>query len=144
MPESYHDGGDGLMFILGCAAAAIIAGAIGFALWWAGAAAETMDPARIRNLSQQTNQRYTALVQQVGDITDLQQQLEQFEVSYGADRGKWPQGKREEYDQVFTMLTNRRSAYRALCAEYQAIWADEWRGIPAPDDLPKECPLIFR
>lgn len=113
-----------------------------YLLLWADATVTVMSPENIKNLSQQANQRYSALSQQAGDIADLEARLASFETLYGADRSVWPHGKRAEYEQIFEQVANRRSAWRTSCAEYEALWADEWRDVPAPDDLPKTCPLL--
>jgi hypothetical protein len=60
----------------------------------------------------------------------------------GANAATWPQGKAEEYQQLQTQRRNREAQYDQLCATYEARWSDEWRGIPAPDDLPQRCPSL--
>lgn len=128
---------------------ALLAGALimflivlGFALEWFAAPFETMSPERVRILSQQANDEWGALEQTRTGIERLRGQEAEFITLYGTNTAVWPQGKAEEYQQVTAARRNREAQYDQLCATYEARWADEWRDLPAPDDLPRQCPAL--
>jgi hypothetical protein len=103
---------------------------------------EQQSERRERLYSQVITDRWTSLQQTLGDIADLQTQLDTFPMLYGENTAVWPQGKTTEYQQLQQQLTNRRSAYRQQCAAYEAMWLDDWRAEVAPDGVPKQCPAL--
>ena len=62
-------------------------------------------------------------------------------LAYGEDMTNWPQGKRDEYLQLQAQVTNLSTSYNAQCGQYNALWEDEWRSLPAPNDLPTHCEM---
>lgn len=118
----------------------LLAVAVGnWALRWQGAALDTIGPERMQQLSREANDRWQSLEAQRTSIATQQARLAEFETLYGTDRATWPQGKREEYQQLSAAIRNLETAYNSACGQYKAMWADEWRDIPAPDDLPRTC-----
>lgn len=119
-----------------------VGGIAAWALSWQSAALDTIGPVRMQQLSREANDRWQALQGQQATIGLGQQRLREFDALYGADRTKWPQGKREEYQQLSTQVNNLVTAYNLSCSQYNALWQDAWRDLPAPDDLPRSCPLL--
>lgn len=117
-----------------------LAGMFAFALRWQRAGLEIVSPDNIQMLSRQANDNYKALEAKRMNINNQQEKLDEFEMLYG--EGQWPQGKRQEYQQLSSILMNTKSAYNADCARYEAMWNDEWRSIVAPGDLPTTCEMI--
>jgi hypothetical protein len=113
-----------------------------FTVNWGAAALDQGSPARLRQLSREANDRYTALKSERATIETQRARLADFEQLYGKDPAAWPQGKREEYQQLTQAIRNMESAYNGHCGQYKSLWNDAWRDLPAPDDLPKTCDLI--
>ncbi len=120
----------------------IVIGGAAYVLRWQSAALDTVGPERIRALSREANDRHQALQAQLATIHTQQQRLAEFDALYGKDRAVWPQGKRDEYQQLSSATRNLVSAHNGACGQYAALWLDEWRDVPAPNDLPRACPLI--
>lgn len=120
----------------------LVGGIAAWVLSWQRAALDTIGPARMLQLSREANDRWQALQGQQATVALGQQSLAEFEALYGVDRTKWPQGKREEYQQLRTQVGNLITAYNLSCSQYNALWGDAWRDLPAPDDLPRSCPLM--
>lgn len=109
---------------------------------WFAAPLETFSANNVRNLSRQANERWQALEAQKSSISVQENRLGEFNILYGEDTAKWPLGKREEYQQLSASLRNLVTAYNASCGQYNALWNDEWRSLPAPKDLPTRCDLM--
>ena len=120
----------------------LVIGVVGYTLRWQSAALDTIGPERMRQFSRDANDRWQALQAQQATIALAQQNVGEFDALYGADRVKWPQGKRDEYQQLRTQTNNLITAYNLSCSQYNALWQDAWRDIPAPDDLPRSCALL--
>lgn len=95
----------------------------------------------IKNLSKQANQSWEALDAKRSTIRTQQSDLETYKELYGDDYATWPQGKRNEYQQLQKIVSSLITSYNVQCAEYNALWQDEWRNLPAPDDLPTYCEM---
>lgn len=128
-----------LMWIVGVI---IVVSVLVFGLQWLTAPLDTLSPARVQQLSRDANDRYQALAAQHATITTQQAQLREFVTLYGPNRAAWPQGKRDEYQQLAAATRNLVTAYNGACGQYQALWRDAWRDLPAPDDLPRTCAMI--
>lgn len=115
---------------------------LAFALDWFSAPFRVMSSQNVQALSRQANDSWSALDAQRASITTQRQRVNEFDTLYGADPAKWPQGKRTEYQQMTAALRNLINAYNHNCGQYNAMWLDEWRDIPAPDDLPKRCDML--
>jgi hypothetical protein len=112
---------------------------VGYAFRWIDAGLETVDPSNIRRLSAEANDRWNALETKRDSIINQEKGLADFYTLYGDDTSKWPQGKTEEYQQLVQALRNLKTSYNNDCGDYMAMWDDEWRDLPAPDDLPTTC-----
>lgn len=117
-------------------------GLMAYTLRWVFVPLDTVGPENMRHLSQQANNHYQSLESQRASIRTQQQRIVEFERLYGQDRTIWPQGKRQEYQQLADALRNLTTAYNLSCGQYKALWRDEWRDVPAPNDLPRTCDLI--
>lgn len=128
--------------ILGfCFLAAVLAfGAFG--LRWQGAALDQIGPERMQQLSREANDRWHGLDAKRSTIMVQQQALATYERDYGVDRSTWPQGKVGEYRQLDKVVTDLLTSYNHECGQYEAMWTDAWRDLPAPDNLPKKCPPL--
>lgn len=115
---------------------------IGWAFRWFETPFKVTDPDRVERLSRQANEMYSQLQAQKSTIQANRERLSNYPVLYGDDRANWPQGKRQEYEQLTNTVTTMVTGYNQLCGQYRAMWADEWRDIPAPDDLPKTCEYL--
>ena len=104
--------------------------------------AEQQSDRRERMFSQIITDRWSGINQTRGDIADLEAQVALYPQLYGENTAVWPQGKAQEYQQLQTQLLNRRSAYRNQCADYEAMWLDQWRREVAPDGVPMTCPVL--
>lgn len=142
--ERPHRGDVGNIMIWGIAITLILVVFIvlGFALDWFATPFRVMSPRNVQALSRQANDSWSALEAQRASITTQRQRVNEFDVLYGVDPGKWPQGKRTEYQQMTAALRNLVNAYNHSCGQYNAMWLDEWRDVPAPDDLPKHCEML--
>ena len=125
-----------LAFVIG-----IVIIVLAFALGWIATPLDTMSAENTRRLSRQANDAWQALEAQRENILSVETQASDMILTYGEDQSTWPQGKREEYQQLRTQRQNRIAAYNTSCGQYNAMWQDEWRAIPAPDDLPTACDL---
>ena len=115
------------------------------ALWavgWMATPFRITNPERVEMLSRQANDAWQALEAQEASIASQKKALDQYTDLYGDDMAKWPQGKRQEYQQGMVAYSNLVNAYNRSCSQYNAMWQDEWRSIPAPDDLPTRCELV--
>lgn len=115
---------------------------LSWTLGWIAVPLSMMSPDRIMTLSRQANEHYESLEVALRVIDQQEGRLSEYEKLYGDDYATWPQGKRDEYQQTQRQLQNLISAYNESCATYRALWNDEWRNIPAPDDLPKTCQMV--
>lgn len=119
-----------------------VIGIAAYVLRWQNAALNVAGPERIERLSREANNHWQSLQAQKATISNQQARLAEFEMLYGVDRAVWPQGKREEYQQLSAAIRNLETAYNLSCGQYNALWLDEWRAISAPGDLPTRCELI--
>lgn len=102
-------------------------------------ALETVSVGNIKDLSKKANESYQALKAK-RDAVQLQQDiLNEYTELYGTDFAAWPQGKRDEFQQQKRIVSQLITSYNADCAQYKALWQDEWRSVPAPNDLPTTC-----
>lgn len=108
---------------------------------WVNKPLEVLSPDNIQRLSQEANDKWQALLSQQATIDTISQRAKDMVVTYGEDRSVWPQGKSDEYLQLRQQVGNQITAFNLSCGQYNALWQDEWRSIPAPDDLPKKCEL---
>jgi hypothetical protein len=115
---------------------------LNFAGRWATAPTEVFSVDNVRDLSRQANQMRTQLDAQLANIRVIDDQMRSLEEQYGEDQSTWPQGKDEEYRQLRVQRDNRIASFNTACADYQALWADEWRSLPAPDDLDTYCEYV--
>ena len=115
---------------------------LAFALDWIAAPLENNSPGNVKSLSRQANNAWEALNSQRESISVLDSRAEDMVLAYGEDQSKWPQGKRDEYLQLRQQYHNAIIAYNSACGQYRAMWSDEWRSVPAPDDLPTTCEMI--
>ena len=99
-------------------------------------------PQRLESLSRQANDNWQALEAQRHSIEQVQRRANDIVLLYGEDQSTWPQGKDEEYLQLKQQASNLTIAYNNACGQYKAMWQDEWRSIPAPNDLPTTCDMI--
>lgn len=128
-----------LMFILFVLVVILLV--LSWTLGWIAAPLNMMSPDRIMTLSKQANEHYESLEAAQRVIESHRDRVDGYEELYGNDYSTWPQGKRDEYQQTQRQLQNLISAYNESCATYRALWQDQWRAIPAPDDLPKTCEM---
>lgn len=131
----------GFLVLLVFAGWALWASYLQFALGYATRPARLMDAQRVEAMSAKMNNAYQAL--QAGDleVEGLAYRLREMDTSYGPDRSVWPQGKRAERDQLQQQYLNAVTAYNRACASYMAVYADEYRNLPAPNDLPTQCTM---
>lgn len=115
---------------------------LGFALDWFAAPFTVMSSRSVQTLSRQANDTWQGLQAQKATISTQRGRLSEFRSLYGENAGAWPQGKRQEYEQLSAAARNLVAAYNQQCGQYNALWQDEWRDLPAPDDLPKHCELL--
>lgn len=115
---------------------------LAWGLGWFAAPFQTMSPQRVQQLSRQANDAWQGLEAQQATIAVQRERLSEFNSLYGDNTSEWPQGKREEYQQLSSALRNLVAAYNLQCGQYNALWQDEWRSLPAPDDLPTRCDLM--
>lgn len=105
-------------------------------------------PARLNNaqrqeaMSARMNGAWEGLQASQLNADRARTKVAEYEQLYGADASQWPQGKRAEYLQDKAHLDNAVAAYNRSCGEYNAVYADEFRAIAAPKDLPARCALI--
>lgn len=100
------------------------------------------DAIREERMSAKMNASYQGLQKSEQEVAGLNQRVAQFTESYGTDQKAWPQGKREEYQQLQQLRFNAVQAYNNACAGYNAVYKDEFQATAAPDDLPKSCPFM--
>ncbi len=93
-------------------------------------------------LATQANERYQGLESKLVTISSYQSDLNSYETLYGTDPSKWPQGKRESYQQLESAIRSLKASYNLDCSDYRALWSNEWKSIVAPKDLPTTCNLI--
>ena len=134
--------GTAVKWILFVAALALIVSVIGYFFGWFNTALKVTSPEKIQMLSREANNSWQALKAGQQTIANIESDVHDMSVLYGEDASKWPQGKHDEYLQLKTQLRNLKTAYNSSCGQYNAMWQDEWRSIPAPDDLPTHCELI--
>lgn len=115
---------------------------LNFGSRWVTAPTEMFSVDNVRELSRQANDMFQQLKADQVSIRSLENQITTFEDTYGEDTNKWPQGKLNEYQQLQRALYNKKASYNDDCGQYNALWKDEWRDLPAPDDLQKTCELI--
>ena len=111
---------------------------IGFGLNWFAKPMQMADPNNLAQLSKQANESWQALKAQQAMINGLDTKAKDYELTYGADRLKWPQGKSEEWMQIRAQVVNLKNAFNMDCAKYNALWQDEWRGGVGPHKPPTQ------
>lgn len=117
----------------------------GILLWgvnWVLTPLDVASPQNMQTLSRQANDRYQSLEAKLSSIQAQERKLNEFATLYGEDVTKWAQGKRQEYQQLSTIVTNLKTSYNGDCAQYMSMWQDEWRSLVAPRDLPTRCELL--
>lgn len=114
---------------------------LGFFGDWAKTPTEVFSPRNVQNLSRIANEEYQALLALEANIDSSEAAELDFLQAYGEDQAKWPLGKRDQYMQAQAHTRNAIAAYNIRCAKYNALWEDEWKNLPAPDDLPTRCTL---
>ena len=133
---------DLITFLLALFVILVIAVMLGWALDWISFPARVISPDRMVTLSRQANDHYQSLEASLGSIQVQRKTTEAYLELYGEDYSTWPQGKRDEYQQNQRQLQNLINAYNQSCAQYKALWLDEWRDVVAPNDLPTTCETI--
>lgn len=125
--------------------------AIGIALiffnfiWrWQEGALEVVSVDNIKMLSAQANEKHEGLLAKIVSIQNLEDELQPYTELYGEDATKWPQGKRQEYQQLEQAIRNLKTSYSQDCADYRAMWNNEWKDFAAPKDLPTYCETDFK
>lgn len=119
----------------------VVALVIAYALGWFAKPMEVMGPDNIQRMSRQANDAWQALEAKQASIDAIETKAGQMVLAYGEDMTVWPQGKRDEYLQLQAQATNLSTSYNSQCGQYNAMWADEWRSVPAPNDLPTHCEM---
>ncbi len=120
----------------------LVAVLISYALNWIQAPLDLTSPENIRQMSREANDAWQALEAKKSSISNLESQVNDMTLLYGEDMSKWPQGKDEEYLQLKRQIANLKTAYNSECGQYNAFWLDEWRALPAPDDIPTHCSFL--
>lgn len=121
---------------------AMVIGGLSWGMGWFNAPLSVTSAPNVQRLSREANDRYQALQAQQASIAMARQKEADFIALYGTDVTLYPQGKRDELAQIRTDLSNKITAYNQACGQYNSMWQDEWRDIPAPDDLPTRCEFI--
>lgn len=124
--------GIGILFIL-----------INFIWNWQSGALDVVSVDNIKMLSAQANEMYEGLEAKIVSIQNLEDELNSYTNLYGEDATKWPQGKRQEYQQLEQAIRNLKTSYSQDCASYKAMWNNEWKDFAAPKDLPTYCETDF-
>jgi len=127
--------------VVGTALVAVLLIAVYF-LGWFAKPLELSSPDNLQRLSREANNAWQALEAKRESINVLEQKAGLMVSAYGEDMTVWPQGKRDEYLQIQSQVTNQKTAYNAACGQYNAFWEDEWRSIPAPNDIPTSCEFL--
>lgn len=130
-----------ILWVVAIAVVILVAIPVGAALNWWTMPFRMYSPDNIASLSRQANESWQSLEAQNASINVVERKINDFLLTYGEDQSKWPQGKSSEIQQLRSELSNKITAYNAACGQYQAMWLDEWRDFPAPDDLPKTCEM---
>jgi len=120
----------------------IILGALAFGASWLLKPAEIFDPSAIQARSREANDAWQALQAQLANIETARSDARNLDEVNGSDRATWPQGDKERWLQLEAQVSNLTKAYNGSCAQYNAIWQDEWRAVQAPPDLPTRCDLL--
>jgi hypothetical protein len=128
-----------MIFIVGVVMVAMLGA---YFLDWFSTPLELTSPDNLQRLSRQANDAWQALEAKQQTIINLEQQADLMVAAYGDDQSTWPQGKRDEYLQLMAQVTNLKASYNVQCGQYNAFWDDEWRGIPAPNDIPTSCQFL--
>lgn len=130
-----------ILWILAIAVVLLVAIPVTAALGWYATPFEMFSPSNMRQLSRQANESWQSLEAQQASIGAVERKINDFLLTYGEDQSKWPQGKSTEITQLRAELSNKITAYNTACGQYMAMWQDEWRDLPAPDDLPTQCEM---
>lgn len=115
---------------------------VGLGINWLSTGADVVSATNVRSISREANEQWNALQGQRASIGRVQASADEYITLYGEDMMTWPQGKRDQYQQVLADVRNKVSAYNTSCADYNALYDDEWSSIVAPKDLPGYCELI--
>lgn len=130
-----------VLWVLAIAVVIVVAVPVGAALEWWSMPFRMFSPDNVASLSRQANESWQSLQAQQASIKAVERKINDFMLTYGEDQAKWPQGKSDEIQQLRSELANKITAYNAACGQYRAMWQDEWRNLPAPDDLPTTCEM---
>ena len=82
--------------------------------------------------------------QDAANVNITNQQLASFMVANGADSSKWTQAAKLQYTQLMSIQFQQQTIYNNACAVYQAKWDNVFKTsfAQAPNDIPRDCPLI--
>ncbi len=120
----------------------VVLGIVLYLVVWVFKPMEMTSPDNLARLSQEANDSWQALQAKRQSISGLESKASLMITLYGEDMAAWPQGKKDEYLQINQQIINLKISYNSDCGEYKAMWNDEWRAIPAPDDLPTTCEFL--
>ncbi len=127
--------------LLGAALVAVLV-VVAYALGWFAKPFELTSPDNLQRLSREANDAWQALEAKQESIEELEEKAGLMVTAYGDDMTAWPQGKRDEYLQLQAQVTNLKTSYNNDCGQYNAFWLDEWRSLPAPNDIPTRCDFL--
>lgn len=128
-----------ILFIFGLA---LVVTVLGYLAGWFVSPLSVTSAAEVQRMSREANNEWQALKAKQASIANLENDARLMIALYGEDFSKWPQGKHEEYLQIQKQITNLKLSYNSECGQYRAMWNDEWRSLPAPDDLPTTCDFL--
>lgn len=131
-----------IQWVLVIALVLMVGGVLAWGMGWFDAPLRVTSSQNVERLSREANDEYQSLQGQLRTIESVRTQITNYPLLYGEDTATWAQGKRDEWLQLQRELTNKIAAYNRDCGQYNSMWQDEWRDIPAPDDLPKQCEFI--
>lgn len=136
-----------IKFVIGCAIAIgvvviPIAGFNGMFVRNVTPIVDTYSVKNVKALSTTANEMHSGLEGELATLIAQKTSINTYEDLYGEDKTKWPQGKRDEYQQEQVLYRQGVSAYNTNCGKYNALWNNEWKSVVAPDDLPEQCELL--
>lgn len=142
--KQYDDGPSIAQFLGGIFLIGIVLIFINFIWRWQEGALEVVSVDNIKMLAAQANEMYEGLEAKIVSIQALEDELKSYTDLYGTDATNWPQGKRQEYQQLQQAIRNLTTSYSQDCAAYKAMWNNEWKDFAAPKDLPTYCETDFK